>query len=134
MREMKNVVEMERKKQFMYEYAFLVGLENLFWNRERDSCRKSTLFLYALENSKEVQDRAREECENWLKTMFVDRVSESIFDREVRITAVYEEEAVRHQLAVDMGKVKIEFYVIPPRRGRTLTVWHKVKVKRSPHK
>lgn len=134
MREMKNVVEMERKKQFMYEYAFLVGLENLFWNRERDSCRKSTLFLYALENSKEVQDRAREECENWLKTMFVDRVSESIFDREVRIMAVYEEEAVRHRLTVDMEMARIEFYVVPPRQGNALTVWHRVKVKRKLHK
>lgn len=130
MREMKNAAEMERKKQFMYEYAFLVGLENLFWNRERDSCRKPTLFLYALENSKEARERAQGECENWLKTMFVDHVPESIFDREARITASYEENAVRHRLEVDMGKVKIEFYVVPPQRGRKLTVWHKVKVRR----
>lgn len=131
MRELKNAAEMERKKQFMYEYAFLVGLEDLFWNRERDSCRKPTLFLYASENSKEARERAQGECEHWLETMLVDHVSESIFDLEVRIAVIYEEDAVRHRLEVDFGKVKIVFYVVPPARGRKLTVWHKVKVKKS---
>jgi|GEM_PF-2856517 len=117
---------MRQNSQELYEFAMIEIFASYFSGEKIRSQRVNALWLYFAESDAGKQYKAEDDCERYLLSHFIPNLSPSFLSHPVIISALYEPDKGKSCLVFEAGHARISMYIIPPRRGEKLVVWHKV--------